>query len=181
MVAYYVVQGVRYFLIPVYGCDNRYDASWVTVVMFLVPPVIMCLVSWYYTCKSFPSSPSLLQPFQNQTNLTFSPNHLPHVHPPPHHNLPPHLLKNNKNPFPPPLHPKSPRPRSRPPELHLHTHQIHPTRFNDRRHTPQLLLVRRPHRLEPSHTHPRRLRRSTMGPLVLGRLWIYHLLLFWGW
>lgn len=54
MVAYYVVQGVRYFLIPVYGCDNRYDASWMTVVMFLVPPVIMCLVSWYYTCKPLP-------------------------------------------------------------------------------------------------------------------------------
>ncbi|QDS70038.1 hypothetical protein FKW77_003949 [Venturia effusa] len=49
MVAYYVVQGVRYFLVPVYGCDNRYDGSWVSVVMFFVPPVIMCLISTYYT------------------------------------------------------------------------------------------------------------------------------------
>ncbi|KAE9971190.1 hypothetical protein EG328_005792 [Venturia inaequalis] len=49
MVGYYVVQGVRYFLLPVYGCDNRYDASWVTVVMFLVPPVLMCMSSTYYT------------------------------------------------------------------------------------------------------------------------------------
>ncbi|TLD23386.1 GPI ethanolamine phosphate transferase 1 [Venturia nashicola] len=53
MVGYYVVQGVRYFLLPVYGCDNRYDASWVTVILFLVPPVIMCLASTYYTVLVF--------------------------------------------------------------------------------------------------------------------------------
>lgn len=59
MVGYYVVQGVRYFIVPVYGCDNRYDASWVSVVMFFVPPVIMCLCSTYYTSKSPPPFPCL--------------------------------------------------------------------------------------------------------------------------
>lgn len=53
MVAYYIVQNVRYFIVPVYGCDNRYDGSWVSVVIFFVPPVIMCLWATYYIGKLF--------------------------------------------------------------------------------------------------------------------------------
>jgi pheromone a factor receptor len=58
MVAYWFVQDVRYYILPIYGCDGGFDASWVSVVMFFVPPVIMALISAYYTSKpSFPSSP----------------------------------------------------------------------------------------------------------------------------
>jgi pheromone a factor receptor len=56
MVAYYLVQNARYFIIPVYGCGAPYDRSWVSAVLFFIPPVIMCLLSTYYSSK-FPSPP----------------------------------------------------------------------------------------------------------------------------
>jgi pheromone a factor receptor len=67
MVAYYVVQNVRYFIVPVYGCDNRYDGSWVSVVLFFIPPVVMTLFSSYYTSK-FPFTPPHPTPPQQQYN-----------------------------------------------------------------------------------------------------------------
>lgn len=91
MVAYYVVQNVRYFIVPVYGCDNRYDGSWISVVLFFVPPVVMTLFSSYYTSK-FPFIPPH-PPRTTTVELIFSGStgYLPHVHPPPPNIHPPHL------------------------------------------------------------------------------------------
>ena len=56
-VVYYVVQNLRYAIAPAYGCTPESDASWPSVALLFIWPVVFMVITGYYTGTSRPSSP----------------------------------------------------------------------------------------------------------------------------
>jgi pheromone a factor receptor len=50
MAIYYVVQPVRYYIFSIQGCWPPIDASWVSIVLLFMWPLILSVASGYYAC-----------------------------------------------------------------------------------------------------------------------------------
>ncbi|KAH9827295.1 Pheromone A receptor [Teratosphaeria destructans] len=48
MVFHYIVQGRRYYLLGIAGCEASFDNSWPTVVLLIAPPLLFTLLDAYY-------------------------------------------------------------------------------------------------------------------------------------
>jgi pheromone a factor receptor len=52
MVVYYAVQTIRYTIGAGYGCGAPFSTSWVTIVLIYMWPVILMVITCYYTSQS---------------------------------------------------------------------------------------------------------------------------------
>ncbi|KAF2768408.1 STE3-domain-containing protein [Teratosphaeria nubilosa] len=48
MVFHYIVQGERYYLLGIAGCEASFDDSWPTIVLLVIPPLLFTLLDAYY-------------------------------------------------------------------------------------------------------------------------------------
>lgn len=50
MVTSYIVQSQRYAIYELSGCINLLDQSWLSIVLFYIWPVIICVIAMFYCC-----------------------------------------------------------------------------------------------------------------------------------
>ena len=114
----YIAQSYRYLIAAVTGCRDVYDASWPTIVLILMWPIIFSLGTLYYTSK--PLTITHFLPFTKDQPLT-PPSRRPNppLPPPPLHLLHPLLPIPLLRALPPPLPPLPLQPAHLPPLVNI--------------------------------------------------------------